>query len=314
MGELLVVLGARQVGPLVARGLRERGHRERVVRQSAKPVGVEGVECVSADVSDAEAVARVTDGAVSVYHCVNPLYVEWPKRLLPLTRGIVEGTKRSGANLVALDNLYMYGDTARMHPGSIVAPCSRKGVLRARAAELMGDPGMKGGRRVAIGRAADFFGSGATLSAIFGERFFRRVLAGKPGESFGDPDMLHSYSYVPDVAAGLVALGTSASAEGVYMLPVQPAETTRAVIARFYRALGADLGVARVPALALRLMGLFNPTVRELVEILYQWEQPFTVDDARLRAEFGLAPTPWDEAVAATVAWGTATFGAATTR
>ena len=313
MAELHVVLGAGQVGPLVARGLRERGLRVRVVRQSAKAIAVEGVECVSADVSDVEAVARVTDGAVSVYHCVNPLYFEWPKRLLPLTRGIVEGTKRSGANLVALDNLYMYGDTARMYPGSVVAPRSRKGVLCAQAAALMSDLVMRGGRRVSIGRAADFFGPGATLSAIFGERFFRRVLAGKPGESFGNPDMPHSYSYVPDVAAGLVALGMSATAEGVYMLPVQPAETTRAVIERFYRVLGAALPVARVPTLALRAMGLFNPTVRELVEMLYQWEQPFTVDDTRVRAAFGLAPTPWDEAVAATVAWGRSAFGAVKT-
>jgi hypothetical protein len=60
-------------------------------------------------------------------------------------------------------------------------------------------------------------------------------------------------------------------------------------------------------------MGLFNPTVRELVEMLYQWEQPFTVDDTRVRAAFGLAPTPWDEAVAATVAWGRSAFGAVKT-
>ena len=77
---------------------------------------------------------------------------------------------------------------------------------------------------------------------------------------------------------------------------------------RFYRVLGKDLGVARVPTWALRAMGLFNPTVRELVEMIYQWEQPFEVDDARVRAEFGLAPTPWDDAVAATVAWGRSTF------
>jgi len=308
MGELHVVLGAGQVGPRVAQALVERGHRVRVVRRTSTPLALAGVEGVSADVGDAEAVARATDGATSVYHCANPLYFEWPKLLLPMTRGIVEGTRRSGASLIALDNLYMYGDTAHMHPGTEVAPRSRKGALRAEAAAMMLDPAARGGRRVAIGRAADFFGPGATLSAIFGERFFRRVLEGKAGESFGDPDMPHSDSYVPDVAAGLVALGTSSSAEGVYMLPVQPAETTRAVMQRFYRVLGKDLGVARVPTWALRAMGLFNPTVRELVEMIYQWEQPFAVDDARARAEFGLAPTPWDDAVAATVAWGRSTF------
>ena len=151
---------------------------------------------------------------------------------------------------------------------------------------------------------ADFFGPGATLSAIFGERFFARVRGGKPGESFGDPDMLHSYSYVPDVVSGLLALGTSSSADGVYMLPVQPAEATRAVIERCYRVLGKSLGVARVPTWALRMMGLFDPSIRELVEMIYQWEQPFVVDDTRLRTELGVAATPWDDAIAATAAWG----------
>jgi nucleoside-diphosphate-sugar epimerase len=314
MGELHVVLGAGQVGPLVAQLLVARGHRVRVVRKTAKPVTIPGIDVVSADVRDADAVARATDGATSVYHCVNPLYFEWPALLLPITEGIVEGTRRSGANLVALDNLYMYADTARLHPGSVVAPRSRKGALRAQAAERMLDAAARSGRRVMIGRAADFFGPGATLSAIFGERFFRRVLAGKAGESFGNPDMPHSYSYVPDVAAGLAALGTSTSADGIYMLPVQPAETTRAVIERVYRALGVNLGVARVPTLALRAMGLFNPTVRELVEMIYQWEQPFTVDDSRIRESLGVAPTPWDDAIAATVAWGRFTFAMSAAR
>ncbi len=312
MDELHVVLGAGQIGPLVAKALVKLGHRVRVVRKRSKPVAVDGIETVAADVSDAESVARATDGAVSVYHCVNPLYFEWPKLLLPMTRGIVEGTRQSGANLIALDNLYMYGDTALMNPGAAVAPRSRKGALRAQAAALMLDSGKRGGRRVAIARAADFFGPGATLSAIFGERFFRRVFAGKAGESFGNPEMLHSYSYVPDVAAGLVTLGTSSSAEGIYMLPVQPAEPTRAVIERFYRVLGKNLSVARVPTWALRAMGLFDPSIRELVEMVYQWEQPFVVDDERMRIEFGLSPTPWDEAIDATVAWGRAAFSSPT--
>ena len=97
MGELHVVLGAGQVGPRVAQALVERGHRVRVVRRTSRPLALAGVEGMSADVGDAEAVARATDGATSVYHCANPLYFEWPKLLLPMTRGIVEGTRRSGA-------------------------------------------------------------------------------------------------------------------------------------------------------------------------------------------------------------------------
>lgn len=295
MSELHVVLGAGQVGPRVARTLAERGHRVRVVRRGSG--GLPGVEVVSLDLRDADAVARATEGATSVYHCANPLYSQWNELLLPMTRGIVSGVSRSGARLVALDNLYMYGDTSRMAPDSKPSPRSVKGRLRVEAAELMLGIGAR------IGRAADFFGPDTPLGSVFGERFYRRILSGKSGECFGDADQPHAYSYTPDVAAGLVALGTSRSAQGIYMLPTLPAEPTRAVIGRFYRELGKDLGVSAIPTWVLRAMGLFQPVVRELVEMVYQWEQPFVVDDSRAREELGLQPTPWDEAVPATLAW-----------
>ncbi|BAS11371.1 hypothetical protein AHiyo4_47930 [Arthrobacter sp. Hiyo4] len=43
--------------------------------------------------------------------------------------------------------------------------------------------------------------------------------------------------------------------------------------------------------------------MRELAELLYQFEQPFVMDTAASEAAFGLRPTPLPEAAAATVAW-----------
>lgn len=292
-----IILGAGQVGPLVAKQLVARGEQVRIGRSTARNPGE-----ISLDVRDADAVARLADGAEVVYHCVNPVYTEWNELLLPITRGIVEGTRRAGARLVALDNLYMYGDTSHMREDSPLTPCSRKGELRVRAAEVMLEAG------AAIGRAADFFGP-SPLAAIFGARFYERVLAGKRAEVFGDPDMPHSYSYTPDVAAGLVQLGLHADARGVWMLPVQPAEPTRQVIGRFARAMNRDIGVMSVPNWMLRAVGVFSPLIREVAEMTYQWRQPYAVDDSKFRARFGVAPTPWDDAVAASVAWGVRTYG-----
>ncbi|MBX3233723.1 MAG: NAD(P)H-binding protein [Labilithrix sp.] len=290
--ELHVVLGAGQVGPRVAQLLLAAGHRVRVVRQSATPPRVRGVEAVTADVRDPDAVARATAGASVVYSCVNPPYDRWPELLLPMVRGVLGGVARSGARLVALDNLYMYGDTARMHEGSPLTPRSKKGRLRAEAGTLLLDAG------AVVARAADFFGPD-TPQSILGEHFFSRVLAGRSAQLFGDPDQPHSYSYTPDVARGLVALGAKADARGVYMLPVQPAESTRAVVARF----GRDIPISTIPTWLLRVAGVVAPTMRELAEMTYQWEQPFVLDDAKIRREHGLEPTPWDEAVATTLAW-----------
>jgi len=304
MSNLHLVLGAGQIGPLVARELVGRGLRVRIARRTRGTSSVPGIEQVSIDVRDPDAVARAAEGASVVYHCVNPLYHQWPELLLPMTRGIVEGTARAGARLVALDNLYMYGDTTLMNERTKVAPRSKKGELRVRAAERM----LEGDVRASIGRAADFFGPDATLAAIFGERFFKRIFAGKSAECFGDPDMLHSYSYTPDVAAGLVALGLDDEARGVWMLPVNAAETTRAVVARFGEALDRSIDVASVPTWMLRAIGVFSPIVREVAEMTYQWKQPYVVDDAAFRARYGIAPTPWSEAIATTVAWGERTY------
>jgi nucleoside-diphosphate-sugar epimerase len=304
---LHLVLGAGQVGPFIAEELVSRGARVRVGRRTAVPSRAAGVENVVLDVRDAASVARAAEGASVVYHCVNPLYHQWPEMLLPMTRGIVDGVARAGAKLVVLDNLYMYGKAPRMSETTPMAPVSKKGALRVEAAAYMLEADAKGKLPVAIGRAPDFFGPEARLS-ILGDYFFDRILKGKDALLFGDPDALHAYAYTPDVARGLVALGTS-DARGLWMLPVHPAESTRQVVARFGRALGRDIGVRRLPAWVLRAGGLFDPQIGEAAEMTYQWRQPFVVDDARFRAAFGFGPTPWDEAIGRTLAWAREAYG-----
>ena len=57
--------------------------------------------------------------------------------------------------------------------------------------------------------AAWYFGPGATHCAL-GELVFAAALDGKTAQIMGKPDRLHSYSYTPDVAAGLIVLGALA--------------------------------------------------------------------------------------------------------
>lgn len=310
--KLHVVLGAGQIGPLVADRLLKAGHRVRLVRRGASASGPSGAELRSVDLADPAAAAEVMTGAEVVYHCVTPAYERWGELLLPLQRGILEGARRAAAHLVVLDNLYAYGRApgGQMDERSPIAPCSKKGELRAQAAALLLSARDRGELPVTIGRASDFIGPGATLASIFGERFWQRVMSGKSGECFGDPDAPHSYSYVDDVAAGLVTLGTDPRARGqVWHLPVNAAEPTRRLIARVGEHLGRGLTTSRVPTWALRMMGWFVPVVGELVEMTYQWEGPFVVDDAKFRGTFGYGATPWDQALPPTVAWAKDRFG-----
>jgi nucleoside-diphosphate-sugar epimerase len=158
--------------------------------------------------------------------------------------------------------------------------------------------------RIAIGRASDFFGPGVTEGSTLGERVFGNALAGRRADFIGNPGLPHTYSYVPDIAAGLATLGTDPRAAGqVWHLPGPPTGTSRALLDLLAGQVGHPVGIRSVPKLAVRALGLANPTLRELAETYYQFDQPFVLDTTKYQVAFGTAGTPLADAITATLAW-----------
>jgi nucleoside-diphosphate-sugar epimerase len=156
---------------------------------------------------------------------------------------------------------------------------------------------------VAIGRAADFYGPGVTNSAM-GDMVCAALVAGKTASVMGNPDLLHTYSYIEDVGQGLATLGTRPEAAGeIWHLPVAPAVTTREMLRLGCQQEGLHLRLKAMGRMMLRIGGLFVPAARESVEMLYQWEAPFVVDDSKFRRTFGSEATPVFEGMAKTLAW-----------
>jgi nucleoside-diphosphate-sugar epimerase len=104
-----------------------------------------------------------------------------------------------------------------------LAATTVKGATRAAmTAELLAAADT-GRVRFAVGRASDFFGPGVTQGSTLGERVFGNALAGRRADFIGHPGLPHTYSYVPDIAAGLATLGADARTEGqVWHLPGPP--------------------------------------------------------------------------------------------
>jgi hypothetical protein len=93
------------------------------------------------------------------------------------------------------------------------------------------------------------------------------------------------------------------------MLPCAPALTTRRLVDMMVAALGRAHRAAALPRLLVPALGVFAPVVRELGEELYQWDEPFLVDDHMFRARFPqFAPTPLEEGVHEAVAWAVERF------
>jgi nucleoside-diphosphate-sugar epimerase len=302
---LHVVFGAGQVGRALAARLAELDLGVRVLSRQ-RPAGLsDRFEWRSVDASDPAAAAAAASGADVVYQCLSAPYTDWPKRFPPLQRGVLSAAERSGALMVTLENIYAYGPTTGrpMTEELPLAATTVKGRTRARMSEELLAAADAGRVRIAIARASDFFGAGVTQTTL-GERVFGNAVAGKRADFLGNPDLLHTYSYVPDIAAGLATLGTDERASGgVWHLPGPETVTTRQLLDLVAGELGHPVGVRSVPKLALRALGLVNPLMRGLVEMSYEFEADFVLDTTKYQSTFGTAGTPLHTAVAETVAW-----------
>jgi nucleoside-diphosphate-sugar epimerase len=306
IGPRHVIFGTGAVGLATLDALRRRGETARMVNRSGSARVPGDVEVVGGDARDPAFTTEVTRGADVVYQTLNPPYAEWSAQFPMLQVGVLAAAEAAGARLVSMENVYMYG-----RPGGRVltedrayAAHTAKGQLRGRMARELLAAHDAGRVEVAIGRASDYFGPRGGAQSNLGDRVFPAALAGKTATVLGDPDQPHTYTYVPDIGAGLAALGEHPDAPGhVWHLPNDPeTRSTRALVDIVYRLAGLPGGkLRRLPPVLLRAMGMVNPTMRELVEMQYQFEEPFIVDSSKITDKLGVQGTPLDEALSVTL-------------
>ncbi len=300
-----IVLGAGQVGTEIARQLAAAGEPVAVATRTGRDPGIAGVVPAQIDATDAASVRAAAAGAEVAYFAVQPAYTRWAEDFPPLVDGIIGGLRGGSARLVVVDNLYMYGPTggAPIREDLPYAATNRKGTARARMAVSLLDADRAGDVRVTIGRGSDFFGPGAT-DTVVGERFFGPIVAGGRADVYGRPDLPHTFTYVPDFARALIELGRHEDACGrAWHVPSAPAVSMRALAETAAAAAGKPLRTRTVGRMSLRLAGLFIPEAREMIEMAYEFEESYVVDDSAIRAAYGLTHTPLDRSVADTVAW-----------
>jgi nucleoside-diphosphate-sugar epimerase len=303
--DLQVVFGAGQVGLALASRLAGSGRPVRSVSRHRPASLAESVDWCGANADDPEAATEAARGASVIYQCLNAPYTQWPKKFPPLQRAVLTAAERTDALLVSLENLYGYGPTggAPMTEDLPLTATTSKGRARAAmTAELLA-AAQSGRVRIAIGRASDFFGAGATESTL-GARVFGNAVAGKRADFIGKIDLPHTYSYVPDIAAGLAVLGSDERAVGqVWHIPGPETATTRTVLELIAGEVGHPVPVRSVPKFLLRSLGLVNPMMRGLAEMAYEFEEPFVLDTSKFESTFGVGGTPLDVAIKETVTW-----------
>ncbi len=299
-----VIFGTGPLGLWVAQVLVDQGKQVTVVNRSGKVPGEisEQINVVAGDANDSTIVYEVCKDASSVFHCAMPPYTQWPEKFPQLTTGILEGVKQAGCRLIYGDNLYGYGDT-KGSPINEQLPykaTGHKGRVRASMAEmLLKEKNIE----VVIGRGSDFFGPLVT-NANLGEMFFKAALSSKTANLLGNIDLPHTYTYIKDFAKALVNLSEQDEAFGqVWHVPSAPTVTTREWVAIAEELMTQPIKIRASGKLMVSFLGLFNPMLKEMKEMMYEWDHPYIVEHKKYEEKFGNDSTPHNIAIKETIEW-----------
>ncbi|MDZ7912814.1 MAG: NAD-dependent epimerase/dehydratase family protein [Rhodococcus sp. (in: high G+C Gram-positive bacteria)] len=302
MSNLEIVTGAGPVGSAVALQLAEQGINVRLLTRSGSGPEHPLIDRRRVDVSDSEALRAVSEGATAIYHCIHAAYnaADWERELPAAEKVVLDAAASIGAVVVFPESLYAYNsDTLMTESDPRNATGGKRGVRTAllRAREASATP------TVSV-VASDFFGP-RVRTAHAGERMVPKVMAGKKIRVIGSADQPHSFTYIPDLAAAMIAAAHNPELwNSVIHAPTGPALTQRKIAEAFARAAGASPAkVGALPAWVLDAVGKINTDSRELAEMSYQFTKPFVMDSSASEVLLGLSPTPLDQAAQETVAW-----------
>jgi nucleoside-diphosphate-sugar epimerase len=180
-----------------------------------------------------------------------------------------------------------------------IGPVSKKGAVRAEIAGMLMDAVEAGRLQALIARSADFYGPAIQNNSVLTEMVFKPLAAGKRANWMGSVNHRHSFTYTPDAGKATALLGNTPDAfNQVWHLPTAADPFTGKT---WIEAIAKEMGVTpkyqAAPKFLVRLLGWFVPIMREMVEMMYQYDREYVFDSSKFAERFDFQPTPYREGI-----------------
>ena len=297
------ILGAGgTIGILLAKELAAYTNNVRIVGRNPKKVNPEN-NLFTCDLLNAKEVKKAVEGSAVVYLTAGLEYKAklWQRDWPIIMQNTIDACKATGARLVFFDNIYMYSPDhlSPMNENTPVNPASEKGKVRAHIAQMLMDEVKSGKLEATIARSADFYGPGVTKNGMLRQMVIESLANGKKANWIGKLNCRHSFTYTVDAAKATALLGNSDKAYGeVWHLPTAADPLTgQKWIELCAHAMGKEAKVQVAGKFLVKIMGLFIPVMREMVEMYYQYDRDYVFNSDKIEKAFGIKPAPYTDGV-----------------
>lgn len=252
---------------------------------------------------DPQSIREAAEGLETIIYLVGVNY--WQFHLHPvLMRRTIDGAIAAGVQRILLiGTVYPYGrpQSATVTEDHPRMPHTFKGKMRKEQEDLLFAAHQSGKIKACELRLPDFFGPGVDKSFLWSA--FQAAKKGGRAQMVGPIDKPHQFVYVPDVGPIVAKLLKTERAWGfAWQFAGSGVITQRAFAEKIFAAAGRRPKFMVANKLMLRAFGLFNPLMREMVEMHYLQASPILMDDSRLAQLLGgFKRTSYDEGIRETL-------------
>lgn len=298
------------IGQVLAPELDRRGIPIRLVGRSRERLqqafgSLANAEIFPADIGDMRSAGAAAREIDTIFYCAGLPYPQHHLHPALMRTTIEAAAAMKVARLVLISSVYAYGvpRTSRVAETHPRVPGTRKGTWRREQEDLVLGARQKGQLDGLVVRLPDFYGPFADKSLA--NPVLRAALAGKTANWVGPTGTPHEFVYTPDAAPVIADLAACAECYNQAWNFGGAGEISAIdFITRAYRAAGREPKYRTAGRGLLKILGWFNPVMRELQEMLYLQETPVILDDGKLLAKFpGAHKTPYDEGIRRTLEW-----------
>lgn len=296
-------------GQIIASALSAAGRDYRVVGRSRQPLEAAfghdpHAEIVTWNPDDPASIQAASAGLQTVIYLVGVPYDRFAEHP-PLMERTLAGVTAAGVErFILIGTVYPYG-RARSNPireDHPREPHTFKGQMRLAQEKLVLAAHGRNGLSTLVLRLPDFYGPGIERSLVNG--VFEGAANGTRAQMIGPVDVPHEFIYLPDAGPVVEKLTRTPEAYGRWWHLAGTGTITQREMARQAYALAGQKPKLMIAGKTmLRVLGLFNPLMRELVEMNYLMTEPVVMDDTALTGLIGpIAKTSYEEGIRQTFA------------
>ncbi len=305
--EKAVIVGAPgPIGIHLARTLRESALPVRVVSRNEANLnryfGKRAHEILAADMLNTDDSRRAIDGCDLVFNCVGlPGHQmhQHPK----IAKNIATAIAQTGARCVHVSSYWAYLPAAKSplnesHPRRGGGPWAQH---RRAAEDILQQAG------AAILNLPDFYGPYVHTSTL--QQALKDASQGKPMRWIGGVDTAHEYVFVPDAVHIAAKLASYEQGYGQrWIMPGAGPITGRRVAGIVSRNLSRPVRIRAAGVAMLRILSLFNRSLRGFMQLIPEYVKPISYDGAKLAGLIGKPVlSSYEDGIAETLHWLAAT-------